>query len=385
MSDRRLTYPLLPFSQLVYDTTRWLPRRFCRYVITIRVKGIEKGMAEDVFRKVLENHPVFCSNINWRGRQYAIKVRDIFRGKYHEFSIWEKNDYLYMKMEINGVIGDNKSVYVLTEDIINAYLGIPLAQDDYWGYIKRHEQRKLESHYLQSKKWLIQEFENIDAPIHPKIDRHCYETIFPYKVGLLAVEFTQSLSKIKSFTRSSHLSVDGLFVVCTGLAIAEYCDSDEAALTWAYDGRETLEEQHIFGGLHRDVPFKISRKSKVESQKSASREELIREARNQIRSGIAHSDYPYTLTSPYSKRWNNAVNVLRVTNIENILELVPVPFEVVTIPTLRYTFALLDVEIVEGAASLYIRFRYSATHYKESSIRRFADLIRKYAEWLMEE
>ena len=83
-----------------------------------------------------------------------------------------------MKMEINGVLGDNRSVYVLTEDIINAYLGKALATDDYWGYVKRYEQLKKEPHYRSSKEWLTKEFENADVPVHPTIDRRCLETIF---------------------------------------------------------------------------------------------------------------------------------------------------------------------------------------------------------------
>ena len=97
--------------------------------------------------------------------------------------------------------------------------------------------------------------------------------------------------------------------------------------------------------------------------------DLIREARNQIRSGIAHSDYPYTLTAPYDKRWNYAANVLRVPD---------------DLPLQKYAYALLDVEIHENPQDLSLWFRYSATHYKESSIRRFATLVHKYAEWLLQ-
>ena len=111
---------------------------------------------------------------------------------------------------------------------------------------------------------------------------------------------------------------------------------------------------------------------------------MIREARNQIRSGIAHSDYPYTLTTPHNKRWNYAVNVLRVNDVKDMLCAVNLPIEIVSIPELKYAYALLDVEIHEHQDDLSLWFRYSATHYKESSIRRFAALVRKYVEWLVE-
>ena len=173
--------------------------------------------------------------------------------------------------------------------------------------------------------------------------------------------------------------MDGFFSLCTALAIAEYNGTDEAALTWAYEGREAPEEQRIVGSLHRDIPFKINRKSIISNQGSA-----IREARNQIRSGIAHSDYPYTLTAPYNKRWNYAVNVLRIADPEDVLAQTSLPIEIVSVPPQKYAYALLDVEIHERTDTLALWFRYSATNYKESSIRRFAALIRQNAEWLLQ-
>lgn len=106
-------------------------------------------------------------------------------------------------------------------------------------------------------------------------------------------------------------------------------------------------------------------------------------ARNQIRSGIAHSDYPYTLTAPYNKRWNYAVNVLRVEDAEDMLRKTSLPIEVVSIPKQKYAYALLDVEIHEQPESLQLVYRYSATHYRPESIRKFAALVRKYVEWLI--
>ena len=197
-------------------------------------------------------------------------------------------------------------------------------------------------------------------------------------------DYSSLHDRLDRLKEESFLSYEGIFSLCTALAIAEYCGTDEAALTWAYEGRETPEEQRIVGSLHRDIPFRISRKSKVKSQKIASREECIKEARNQIRSGIAHSDYPYTLTAPYNKRWNYAVNVLRFNDTEELLPMSGLPIEIVSVPEQKYAYALLDVEIHEHPQDLSLWFRYSATHYQESSIHRFASLVRKYVEWLVE-
>ena len=344
----------------------------------------QKERIENAFRSALKNHPVFASCVDWRGRQYQAEQIDILHGQYHDVDLEVKGEDLYLWLSGSRILGDGKSGEILADDIVRAYEGLPLEPDDYWGYVARFEQHKTEPHYLASRDWLVREFADASAPVRPTIDRKWLFTLLPPKAGLYMDDYSSLHDRLDRLKEESFLSYEGIFSLCTALAIAEYCGTDEAALTWAYEGRETPEEQRIVGSLHRDIPFRISRKSKVKSQKIASREECIKEARNQIRSGIAHSDYPYTLTAPYNKRWNYAVNVLRSAEPQDMLRHIDLPIEVISVPEQKYAYALLDVEIHEHAEDLSLYFRYSATHYKESSIRRFAALVRKYIEWLVE-
>lgn len=78
------------------------------------------------------------------------------------------------------------------------------------------------------------------------------------------------------------------------------------------------------------------------------------------------------------------MNVLRFNDTEELLPMSGLPIEIVSVPEQKYAYALLDVEIHEHPQDLSLWFRYSATHYQESSIHRFASLVRKYVEWLVE-
>lgn len=380
-----MKYPLLPYSRLVWDVTRWMPSIY-RFPITLRWKNgaKEKNRIEQAIRRALENHPVFSMQVDRKGMHYASELKGILHGKHHHLSLSEDGEDALIEIELSRILGDGKSGQILLEDIERAYQGFPMEKDDYWGYVARYEQRKSEPHYIQSKEWLEQEFSDESIPVRPIIDRRWITTLLPPKVGLFEDDYTASHGKIERLKEEQFISYEGLFSLAAALAIAEYCGTDSAALTWAYEGRETEDEQRIFGSLHRDVPFQISRKSIVESKKLASRKELIKEARSQIRSGIAHSDYPYTLTCPYTKRWNYAVNVLRVEDAKDMLRKTSLPIEVVSIPKQKYAYALLDIEIHEKAESLQLVYRYSATHYKPESIHKFAALVRKYIEWLVE-
>lgn len=345
--------------------TRWMPGVY-RFPFTYTWKGgaKEKSRIEQAIRTALMKHPVFQMRVNWCGQQYTAPLKDILHGPYHDIQLTTHSEDLEIALTISRILGDGKSGEILLEDIQFAYEGKPLESDDYWGYLAYVEQQKQSNHYKDSKAWLENEFADESIPVRPTPDKHLW-TLLPPKAGLYKADYTDLHERIICLSEAQYLSLDGFFSLCAALAIAEYCCTDSAALTWAYEGRERPEEQRIFGSLHRDIPFQINHKSSIINHKS----NLIREARKQIRSGIAHSDYPYTLTKPYSNRWNYAINVLRVPD---------------DMPLQKYAYALLDVEIHESADNLALWYRYSATHYKESSIRRFADLIQKYALWLLE-
>lgn len=374
-------YPLLPFSRLVYDIVRWLPMVY-RFPLACRWRNgaKEKARIEQALRIALANHPAFQMRVDGHGNHYPSSLKDILHGPYHDFDLSVQGEDLVIKVQISRILGDGKSAEILLGDILRAYEGLPLEPDDYWEYVEAYERYKTDTHYRISRDWLVKEFADSSIPVRPTIDRKCLWILLPPKPGLYKADYTDLHDKIVNLAETKYLSYEGLFSLCTTLAIAEYCGTDEAALTWAYEGREAPEEQRIFGSLHRDIPFQIKN---LQSPTSNLQSDLIREARNQIRSGIAHSDYPYTLSAPYNKRWNYAVNVLRITDPEDMLRNIDLPIEVVSVPKQKYAYALLDVEIHEHPQNLSIWFRYSATHYKEESIRRFASLVRKYVEWLI--
>ena len=368
----------MPFSQLVYDMTRWMPGVY-RYPVVLRWRGgaKEKDRIEHAIRKALENHPVFAMQVDWNGRHYASELQDLLHGPFHYVHLSNEREDVLIHTELNRILGDGVSIMILYKDVERAYKGLPLAQDDYWGYVARYEQNKTSAHYEASHDWLKKEFTDESMPVRPSIDRKWLTTIFPPKAGVFEEDYTALHENLERLREAYFISYEGIFSLSAALAIADYCGTEEAALTWAYEGRETAGEQRIFGSLHRDIPFHIQ-KSVVEDKELA-----IREARKRYREGIAHSEYPYTLTAPYYKRWNYAVNVLRVEDAEDMLRKISLPIEVVSIPKQKYAYALLDVEIHEQPESLRLVYRYSATHYKESSIRKFAALVRKYVEWLI--
>ena len=363
---------------------RWVPwvymfeSRWCWHGQKDELPRIESAVLQ-----VLNHHPIFRMHVDAHGYQTYKSTPATLKGQYYTVKLWTKGDDVYGRLRWNRILGDGKSIYILFENVIRAYRGEPLPSDEYLNYLERQLQIARSDHYAKSKAWHETTFADTHVPVRPLMDRKRLQTILPMRVGILQDDYRMLSADINQFLQDTMLTMDGFFSLCVALAIAEYCDTDSAALTWAYEGRETPMEQHIFGSLHRDIPFQISRIN-PDTNQPYSRDELVRQARRQIRLGIAHSDYPYTLTSPHTDRWDYAVNVIRNPNPDDLLSALPIPITLLPMPKQRIAYAMLDIEIIEMQGRVEeLLFRYSATHYKQESMQRFAAMIKQYALWLL--
>lgn len=377
-------YPLLPFSQLVFNMTRWVP-----WVYKFEVRWCWHGQKKELQRiesaivQVLNHHPVFNMHVDAHGYQSYQSSPATMKGQYYAIRLWTKGEDVYGRFRWSRILGDGKSIYIFFENVIRAYRGEELPPDEYLIYLEEQSQIQYSARYANSKTWLETTFADTNVPVRPLMDRKRLQTILPMRVGIQRDDYTALRADINQFLQDNMLTLDGFFSLCVALAIAEYCGTESAALTWAYEGRETPMEQHIFGSLHRDIPFQIHRINPITHQ-PYTRDELVRQARQQIRSGIAHSDYPYTLTEPYNARWDYAVNIIRNQNPDEWLSVSPIPITLQPMPKQRIAYAMLDIEICEVQGEIKeLLFRYSATHYKKESMQRFAVMINQYALWLL--
>ena len=370
------SYPLLPYSQLVFDMLRDNPDVYYTVELRLKIKTTTSADTECLINAIntaFKNHPAFSIQIDNNGLQHFIPKDDVLHGQYHSIDIRKEKDHIYLNIKINRILGDGISNIILMENLYRAYKGLTPRTDFYREYLEQREQCKLSARYKQNKQWLETEFGDISYPLHPKTDLSVPMTM----EGVFICNFSNMQKKLKRIAKERLVSLNAFFSLCAALAIMDYNDTDEAALTWAYDGRETGDEQYIYGSLHRDIPMKIRR------NRSTTREELFQQIRLQMREGIKLSSYPYTLLAPQNEKWNYAVNVLQQPVLTQMLQ--EMPFEVEIIESGEHTnlaYSLLDIEIYE-TEKLTILYRYSSTHYKEESMRKFADLVRKNAEWLL--
>lgn len=375
-----MKYPLLPYSQLVFDMLKTNPEvYYSRISLRVDKREVDEVRLKKAFEVALRNHPVFSMRVDEEGKQEYRPAADIWHGQYYSVDFCEEGEGLRIDISHNRILGDALSEQVWLNNLFRAYQGLPLHSDNYLDYLERMERDKQYQRYTADKDWLEREFGNVACPVHPHTDIPLDTPCVPIE-GMLLEDYSACQELLLACGEEHLLPLTAIFSLASALAIMEYNGTDEAALTWAYDGRETPEEQHIFGSLHRDIPFKINQQSTINNQKS----DLIRMARKQYREGIAHSAYPLTLTKPHTDIWNYALNVLVQPSATQLLANCPFAIEVV-FPTdePQVAYALLDVEIFDEE-QLHIQYRYSASHYQPESIQRFAALVRKYVEWLID-
>lgn len=374
-------FPLLPYSQLVFDMMKTEPdiyQMVSRYIV--RRENVDAKRLKNAFITALKAHQIFSMEIDQDGMHYLTNREDILHGQYHSVDIQTTDTEIIIDVSINRILTDAISGMVAAQDVFRSYFGQPIKEDKYIEFLRQVEEYKHSEQCAINKQWLEEEFADGSVPVHPTLDLPIDTEVTPI-AGFVIDDFTDLLPALETMQLQYLVTHTAFFSLCAALAIMDYNNTNQAALTWAYDGRETEEEEHICGSLHRDVPFKIVRDKymPVEEQKH----QLLKQARKQTREGIRHSAYPYTLLPPQNNRWNYAVNVLQQPILDELMRQLPFSVEMTEMtPDPPIAYALMDIEIYLSE-QLLIGYRYSATHYQPQSIERFRKLMRHYAKILL--
>lgn len=368
-----MAYPLLPYSQLVLDLEHEVPGVY-EMPFALRAKASEVDMTrlDAALRSAIRNHPVFSMRLDASGHHPSVFI-DELQGLSHSMSITEEDGFILIEGTINRILGDATSIKILADDFCRAYCGLELEPDRYQDYLRTYWEHRSPERDASLEKWFDEMFGSVPYPVRPHTDVSLDDRKFQY-----FDIFKDTLPYDEAALHREHITPSGFVSLCAALAIMDYEGADAAALTWAYAGRDSLMEQRVFGSLHRDIPFIIRR--------SGSPDDLFWQARAQLRSGIAHSIYPYTLTPPHTEVWNYAVNVLQQPDLGEALAAFPFDIEMLGPEdgARQVAYSLLDIELTESDdGPLALTYKYSAAHYEPESISRFASLVRANAGWLL--
>lgn len=356
-----LKYPLLPYSLSVWNHLKKSgDAEYLLERISWNPQQVSSDKVVQALRSALLAHPIFWAEFDDEGKHYPGKCENVLNGPFHQVKTGECDSDAYVEIRVNRLLGDGISRLIFAEDFCRAWAGLPIEPDNYWEYLESVEYHKQDLSYLRHGVELKDEFGRVDYPLAPKEDA----CLPPRNAnGIIPVDLEFSHGQVAGFIDSWKLSLNGLIILSSAMAIMDMEGMDKAGLTWAYDGRETEQEQRIFGSLHSDVPICIKR---------AEIKDMIRQTRTALRRGIAHSDYPFTLTSPADSPWHKAVNVVVEPAWDNAKNQLPEGLHIED----DYTWSAmsyLDVEVFENP--LRMQLRYDAACYTEQRMHQFAERI----------
>lgn len=378
------SYPLLPFSQLVFDAFQQDEKavKAWTFPILLRAKSeeIDAMRLTAALEQAINNHPIFSMHISEEGKQTYEKG---YRTPYLSARVYSEDGYVYLSLTLNRILGDATSFVLFAQNIWRAYRGDPLPQDGYLRYLQQYEEVTRSKTYQEHGVWLAQQYDHPTYPLLPTPDSPqgmlpADSNTSPYVVCL------DYADKLPNLFRKERISPNAFFCLATALAIMDFNGTDQAGLTWAYMGRETHEQMSTFGSLHRDIPLTITKtitKTETETETKTETTLLFAQLREQMEQGIIHSDYPFTLSSPAESPWHTAVNVLVQPSLAEAMEGCPAEFEFIPTAGTEESHCMLDIDI--NLDPLTLTFNYSPKHYTEESIRRFASLIDNNARLLL--
>lgn len=386
-NDQR--YPLLPFSRLVHDAIRHDKEAAQRWTFPVQLRAKETEIDAERLSAALEtaisNHPVFAMHITEDGQQWYEKG---YRTPHLSAKVYSEDGYVYLSLTLNRILGDATSFVLFAQNIWRAYRGEALPHDGYLRYLQQYEAHTKSHTYQEHGEWLAQLYGTPNYPLLPRQDSPTGELHpdTPYMPYIVTPDYADRLA---AFCHQQKISLNAAFCLLTAIVIMDYNGTDKAGLTWAYMGRETNEQMHIFGSLHRDIPMIITKTmtktgmmpSQLHTPPLGGARCGLCQLREQMEQGILHSDYPFTLSSPADSPWHNAVNVLVQPNLAEAMEGCPAEFEFIPGEPSNDSYCMLDIDIT--LEPLTLTFNYSPKHYTRESIQRFAKLIEKNAKMLL--
>lgn len=366
-------FALLPYSQVVYDSMKQGNAEAWTFALTLQTEAerVDAQQLRNAMETALDAHPIFRTHIDEQGQQYYDASQ---RTPYFQYDIQTDSAHVSLSIQANRILGDGSSFLLLLSDLDRAYHGLPIPTDPYYRYLRQHEAHRGSHEYRQHAETLHAEFDGMECLTHPLPDMPFGTDAIQANLNIDLSDLANAIRKLQEREKSS---LNVIVTLASALAIMDYNHTDEAALTWAYAGRENTAEQHIFGSLHRDIPVRVSRSS------SDSPHRLLQTIKEDMRRGVTCSDHPYTFLATDRTRWQQAVNVLlqpRLTPHFCDADWCLLPHS--SIPSPQPANCLFDIEI--GESPLCLTLRYASPCYSDASIQRFATLHRRNLEWLLD-
>lgn len=363
-------------------------------------KGVDADRLKECFAKLIKYHPEICTRITMtddgsyrmgfeqsymedaveeitvsedeaksaiKGFNTPLRIKN---NKLYKASVIKAGDDAYFGFLIHHVIGDGGSLRILTEDLYRLYMDesyVPEA-DNYYGIAKRMQDAKLGQGYVSAKEYY-------QAAIRPiqKGDQ------IGLKKDYQSTKRTSRILKYKDlFDRKAVYDTD-FFMTATLVAIAWYNGENYAYAYSTYNGRHDRETIASAGFLIEQLVMGIEINDDTVPGK------LLEKTRRDMQFAMTHQEYNYM-----NEHIGDGSDMVRFIYQKDTLYAeykMDLLGDRIDVGDKEVIPGILSVNIIDvtGHEKLDLVIRYCLDNYKQESIDRFTELLRRAVIYLESE
>ncbi len=291
-------------------------------------------------------------------------LRNKFMWRYRIFST---ESGLYFFFDVHHIIFDGYSVQLFFKDLNYSLSGKELPTDYYY-YILSNREKKVEtSEYIKAREYFRARYSDKDI-----IKNLPYAEIDnSNKSDSVTIPISFSQKQLEAFKKKSGMGMNGLFITAALLALSKFTGADKVMVTWAFNGRNSVQSQNSIGALYHVLPVALMSGSDMTC------EDIFRDIRTQIEKGIENSIYSYIRTEFSKPVEDDRICVLfqgDMHRFDTDKEIVMEEIELTSDHAAAQNS--LDVEIINSSQGCLLYLDYAASRYEKETILRFGNLIR---------
>ena len=311
------------------------------YIKKTEIENISEAELESMLDKLVEPYDIFGEPL------YRIRI-----------FITELHTYLFG--DFHHLIFDGYSVEVFWRDVISAYNGLDVKQDEYYKYLYNKqltaELRKNEE--IKINKACIMPFDFKERRYVPYKER---EDVFEISIGM-------NNETIEKLCRKYEVSANAFFMGCYLLAMYKEIGEKHLTVSWIYNGRDMSFAENCVG-LMINLLF-----INCEMNEEMSFEEYFRQVKNEVQSslsGSTNNGYAFRNLLEEPVACFQYRDMMSEKTNEYVCEMIELPN-----PMFEPGF-FWEFEVVNNVSDISVCCVYNNYYYEKETARRFVHQFEK--------
>ena len=281
--------------------------------------------------------------------------------------LFETEAAVYLFIEVHHLVFDGASFKTVMDNLLNAYLGLPMEPDYYYLTLTRRKQMELTEFYEESRQYHERTYDAVNWITYPKVDRKDGKN----RLGTLSCKETLSPAHIACVEKKFMVSRNEFYIAATLLAMAISTGKQNVRVSWIYNGRDDQTSASSVGLLCRELTVGLRLRGKTTLR------DIFEQAHDQVQKGIQYSCYPYMANKPQTEEGDIAC-VIYQRDIRRVDDFMGIHVESVEIAHNNAAAeSILDIQILDDDEGLQYVFDYDAGRYETQTMTAFRDLFRR--------